>query len=173
MFALNLPMKGVCAIFVYCFSCRYLVQLGLRQLGLPAPEVSRSVPGFLAIGTIWSFGLKACIGAIQGLIGRFLIPFLASKATREKHVIMTVSNLIMNCFIPVVIIMYLDTRCLGRWVACLASRKRCDFENAETLRFFPAPRNRRDFCAFFSGNFSCDFALRDLKTQQFVCDCNF
>ena len=25
-------------IFVYCFSCRYLVELGLRQLGLPAPK---------------------------------------------------------------------------------------------------------------------------------------
>ena len=25
-------------IFVYCFSCRYVVELGLRQLGLPVPN---------------------------------------------------------------------------------------------------------------------------------------
>ena len=28
-------------VFVYCFSCRYLVELGLRQLGLPVPNLSR------------------------------------------------------------------------------------------------------------------------------------
>ena len=26
-------------MFVYCFSCRYLVELGLRQLGLPVPKI--------------------------------------------------------------------------------------------------------------------------------------
>ena len=33
----NCPRIEVCAIFVSCFSCHYLAQLGLRQLGLPAP----------------------------------------------------------------------------------------------------------------------------------------
>ena len=30
-------------IFVYCFSCRYLVQLGLRQLGPPVPTTSLAI----------------------------------------------------------------------------------------------------------------------------------
>ena len=32
------PSTEVTAIFVYCFSCRYLVERGLRQLGLPVPK---------------------------------------------------------------------------------------------------------------------------------------
>ena len=32
------PPGGVSPIFVYCFSCHYLVELGLRQLGLPVPN---------------------------------------------------------------------------------------------------------------------------------------
>ena len=38
----NCPTIEVCGIFVYCFSCRYLVELGLRQLGLPLPKSRES-----------------------------------------------------------------------------------------------------------------------------------
>ena len=34
------PSNEVTGIFVYCFSCRYLVELGLRQLGLLIPNKS-------------------------------------------------------------------------------------------------------------------------------------
>ena len=80
-------------------------------------QVSMSIPGFLPGGRIWSLVLKACIGTIQGIVTGFIVPSLASKVTLVKHVFTTVSNLIMNCLIPVVIIMYLDTGCLGRWAA--------------------------------------------------------
>ena len=80
-------------------------------------QVSRSIPGFLPVGKIWSLVLKTCIGTIQGVVGGFIVPFLASRMTSEKHVFTTASNLIMNCLIPGLIIMYLDTGCLGRWVA--------------------------------------------------------
>ena len=33
----NCPPSGVCAVFVYCFSSRYLVELGLQKLGLTIP----------------------------------------------------------------------------------------------------------------------------------------
>ena len=79
-------------------------------------QVSRSIPGFLPAGKIFSFGLKACAGTIQGVIGNIIMPFLASKVTWDKHVFTRVSNLIMNCLIPAALIMYLDTGCLGRWV---------------------------------------------------------
>ena len=41
-------------IFVYCFSCRYLVELGLRQLGLPVPKFLKALVG----GSIEIFILK-------------------------------------------------------------------------------------------------------------------
>ena len=50
------------------------------------------------------------------MVGKFIVPFLASRMTREKHVFTTASNLIMNCLIPGLVIVYLDTGCLSRWV---------------------------------------------------------
>ena len=80
-------------------------------------QVGRSIPGFLSVGRIWSLGLKGGIGTVQGVVGTFIMPALASRVTWDKHAFTTVSNLIMNCLIPTVIVMYLDTGCLGRWVA--------------------------------------------------------
>ena len=80
-------------------------------------QVSRSIPRFLPVVKIWSLGLRACAGTVQGVISSFIMPFLARKMTREKHIFTRVSNLIMNCLIPAVIVMYLDTGCLRRWVA--------------------------------------------------------
>ena len=76
-------------------------------------QVSKSIPGFLPVGKIWALGLKACIGTIQGAVSKFVMPFIASKVTWEKHVFITVSNFIMNFVIPGVVIMYLDTGSLA------------------------------------------------------------
>ena len=81
-------------------------------------QVGKSIPGSLQVGKILSLVLKACIGAFQGIAWQnFVVPHLASKMTRQKHVFTSVSSLLMSCFIPAVIIIYLDTGCLGRWVA--------------------------------------------------------
>ena len=80
-------------------------------------QVAKSIPGFLQAGKMVSLGLQACVGATQGLVSSVLIPRLAGKMTGQKHAFTTVSNLIMNCVIPVVVIIYLDTGCLGRWVS--------------------------------------------------------
>ena len=89
-------------------------------------EVSQSTPGFLPNRQVLSFGLQACIGTFQGLVGKLILPFLATKLIGEKYIFTTVSHLIMNCLIPGVVIIYLDTGCLGRWVAlwkpCLSNR---------------------------------------------------
>ena len=79
-------------------------------------QVVKSIPGSLQIGKIWSLGLRAGIGAIQALVGSFIVPYLASKMTRQKHVFTAVSNLVMSCLIPAMLIIYLDTGCLSRWV---------------------------------------------------------
>ena len=47
-------------------------------------QVSRSIPNFLPTGRIQSLGLRACIGAIQGLVGNYIMPAVAGKVTREK-----------------------------------------------------------------------------------------
>ena len=102
-------------------------------------QMSRSIPGFLPAGQILPLGLTACIGSIQGVLGHFVMPFLASKVTWEKDAFIAMSNLIMNCLLPIAIIMYLDTGCLGRWVAlwkpCRSNRQLfqaslvCNLEN--------------------------------------------
>ena len=80
-------------------------------LSIPAilNQVSKSIPGFLPADKVLSLGLNAFVGVIQGLVSSCIVPYLASKVTWGKHTFTTVSNLIMNCFIPTVIIMYLDT----------------------------------------------------------------
>ena len=75
-------------------------------------QVSNSIPGFLPVGKIWSLGLKAFVGCIQAVVSNFIMPFLASRVTWRKHLLTRVSNLIMNCLIPAVIIIYLDAGCL-------------------------------------------------------------
>ena len=72
-------------------------------------QVAKSIPDSLQAGKILSLALQACIGATQGLVGSFIIPHLAGKITRQKHVLTTVSGLLMNCMIPIVVIIYLDT----------------------------------------------------------------
>ena len=79
-------------------------------------QVSRSIPGFLPSGTVLTLAWNACIGILQAVVTKSIMPWLANKVTRHKHVFTTASNLIMNCLIPVVMIMCLDTGCLGRWV---------------------------------------------------------
>ena len=82
-------------------------------------QVCQSIPGFLPAKKIRSLVFKACTGTIQGLVSKFIVPSIASRATPQKYVFTTASNLIMNCLIPSLIIVYLDTgsyqsRFLGR-----------------------------------------------------------
>ena len=81
-------------------------------------QVSRSIPGFPASwedlvvspeNLHWDYSrgrrqVQSCL-------------ILASRVTSEKFLFTTASNLIMNFLIPSLIIVYLDTGCLGRWVA--------------------------------------------------------
>ena len=79
-------------------------------------QVVNSIPGSFHIGYILLLGTRAAIGAIQGLVGNFIVPNLASKLTLHKHVFTAVSSLVMNCLIPAILIIYLDIGCLARWV---------------------------------------------------------
>ena len=107
-------------------------------------QVGKSTPGFLPAGRVWSLGLKACIGTSQAVVSNFIMPSVASRVTweRNKHAFTTVANLIMNWLIPFAIIMYLDTGCLGRWVAlwkpCRSSREL--FQHS----FICTSKNQRD-----------------------------
>ena len=80
-------------------------------------QVAQSIPGTLQDQKFLSLALKACIGGTQGFVGNFIVPYLADKMSSQKHVFTTVSGLLMNCVIPAVVIIYLDTGCLGRWVS--------------------------------------------------------
>ena len=79
-------------------------------------QVGKSIPGSLQAGKTLSSGLIACIGGTQGLIVKTIVHYLASKMALQKHVCITVSSLLMSCIIPGVVIIYLDTGCLGGWV---------------------------------------------------------
>ena len=75
------------------------------------------IPGSLQTDKILSLGLKACIGATQAVVSKFIVPGLAGKITWQKHAFTTVASLVMNCLIPAVVLIYLDVGCLGRWVS--------------------------------------------------------
>ena len=79
-------------------------------------QVAKSTPGYLQNGRILSLCLQAGIGSIQGLVSNFIVPSLAKSMTGQKHVFTTISSFVMSCLIPFVLIMYLDTGCLSRWV---------------------------------------------------------
>ena len=80
-------------------------------------QVAKSIPGTLPADKILSLALQACIGAAQGCVSSFIVPYLASKMAWKKHVFTSVSNLLMNCIIPAVVVIYFDTGCLGRWAS--------------------------------------------------------
>ena len=44
-------------------------------------QVIQSIPGTLPVSKILSLGLTACIGTIQGVVGKLIIPLLARKLT--------------------------------------------------------------------------------------------
>ena len=79
-------------------------------------QVVNSIPGSLQAGETFSLGLKACVGATQALVGKLIVPYLAGKMPCQKEFLITIFNLVSNCVIPAVVIMYLDIACLGRWV---------------------------------------------------------
>ena len=79
-------------------------------------QVVKSIPGFLHFGKILSLGLGASIGAIQGWVSSFIVPYLASRMTWQKHMLTAVSSLLMSCLLPSVLTIYLDAGCLARWV---------------------------------------------------------
>ena len=72
-------------------------------------QVGKSIPGSLQAGKILSLGLMVCVGGAQGLIVNNIVPYLASKMTLQKHICTTVSSLLVNCVIPGMVIIYLDT----------------------------------------------------------------
>ena len=129
-------------------------------------QVGRSIPGFLPVGMIWSFGLKACVGTIQGAVGSFIVPALASRVTWDKHTFTAVSNLIMNCLIPMVIVIHLDTGCLGRWVAywepCRSNRQL--FQRSLICN----TQNERD-CDLFHFDKSMEMDIDVLRSSD-ICD---
>ena len=91
----------------------YVLSLVLSTFAL-LYQVAKSIPGSLEAGRIWSSALKACVGATQGLVGNVILPYLAGRIMWQKHVSTTVSNLLTNCVIPVVVIIFLDTGLLGK-----------------------------------------------------------
>ena len=128
-------------------------------------QVGKSIPGSLQAGKVLSLGLMACIGGTQGLIVNTILPYLASKMTLQKHVCTTVSSLLMSCMIPCVIIIYLDTGCLGRWATLWRQCRRnshkfqhrltCRSENQCIKGWHPGPSNSIDIMVVRSSDI-CD-----------------
>ena len=52
-------------IFVYCFSCRYLVELGLRQLGLPVPNNSLNFERGISLSQSGSEGFRVRLSRLS------------------------------------------------------------------------------------------------------------
>ena len=142
-----------------------ILTAGLSSLAI-AYQVAQSIPGSLQAGKILSLALKTCIGAAQGMVGNFIVPVLASKMTSQKHVFTTVSNLLMNFVIPIAVIIYLDTGCLGRWVLLW---KTCR-SNSQLFRrrFSCSPENEQD-CHTLGRSSSLNIDIMVLRPSN-ICD---
>ena len=132
-------------------------------------QVGKSIPGSLQAGKILSLGLKAGVGATQGVVGNFIVPYLASKMTQQKYLFTMVSSLLMSCLIPGAVVIYLDEGCLGRWVAfwnpCRSSRQLFQY------RFSCTPENWRDsICVRPTGTTDLHFMV--LHSSD-ICDPHF
>ena len=79
-------------------------------------QVASSIPGFLQVGPTFSLGLKVWIGATQALLSKLIVPCLAGKMHGQKQFFTTVTNVLLSCVIPAVVVIYLDLACMGRWV---------------------------------------------------------
>ena len=90
-------------------------------------QVGKSVPGLLASKNIWASGITLGIGAIQALLSNFVVPAVAQKLVAQQHSLTAIANLLMSVLYPTAVILYLDTGCLGNWVA-LWSPCRCHEE---------------------------------------------
>ena len=122
-----------------------ILTLVLSTLAI-AYQVAKSIPGSLQAGKLMSLALQACIGATQGFVGNFIVPYLASKVTGQKHAFTAVSSLLMSCVLPAVVIIYLDTGCFGRWVSWWKSCRSnsqflrrslsCNPQNSQGCRYF-------------------------------------
>ena len=106
----NMPRKRLLLWLLWC--------VVVVVLSAPAIlyQVAKSTPGYLQIGKTLSLCLRAGIGSIQGLVGNFIVPYLAKKVTGQKRVFITISSFVMSCLIPLVLIIYLDTECLSKWM---------------------------------------------------------
>ena len=80
-------------------------------------QVGKSVPGLLASEKIWVSGITLGIGAIQALLSSFVVPAVAHKLVAQQHSLTAIANLLMSVLYPTAVILYLDTGCLGNWVA--------------------------------------------------------
>ena len=81
-------------------------------------QVAQSIPGFSSSWKILVVGPESLHWG-HPRIGEqlHLCLVLLAEITRQKHAFATVSVLLMNCVIPIVVIVYLDIECLGRWVS--------------------------------------------------------
>ena len=125
-------------------------------------QVAKSVPGTLQAGKSLSLTLKACIGAIQALVGNSILPYLAGRITWQKHVFIAVSGLVMNCVIPIVIVIYLDTGCLGRWVSLW---KTCWNNSQLFQRRLLCNRESGQYCAFLRSHLNHDIRITVLRPE--------
>ena len=131
-------------------------------------QVSKSIPGFFGGRKILLLGLEACVGAMQAVVSRFVVSYLASRLTCQKHTFITVSNLLMNYVFPFVVVMYLDTECLGRWTAlwkpCRTNRQL--FQH----RLICTARNHRDCSAILKRRMNMDITI---LRESDMCDPHF
>ena len=103
-FLKSLLLFSLWFFLILCFSCLSILD-----------QAGKSVPNFLELGGDWLWRLSICIGAIQAVLGIFVVPWVASKLTRHARAFTTVASLCMSCFFPAAVVVCLDVRCFGGW----------------------------------------------------------
>ena len=94
----------------------------LTSLVLSIPSIlclaAKSIPGIFRGHKVWLWLMSLSLGAVQGMLGSLVTPFLARRFRFpfHEHVLVPVASLLLNLVFPSIVIVYLDANCLGRWV---------------------------------------------------------
>ena len=78
-------------------------------------QAMKSVPGLLGVRGLWSRVLSYCVGAIQGVVGGFILPKVGKKLSGIRLSFLAIAGFVTTCVLPAAVVIFLDTYCLGGW----------------------------------------------------------
>ena len=111
------PCQG--SIIKRCLQCGCCSCLALSLSALSVlDQAGKAVPGFLLVHHGWELNMiSMSIGVVQSLLIKAVVPSLAAFLSPNMRFLAGIVSLFVVCVIPALVIVYLDSACLGHWTA--------------------------------------------------------